>query len=111
MKRILIVDDSPIVLEAARHVLAHAGFEVEARNAVGEPRGFDLILMDVQMPDRYGDEIAKDLRRDLATPIYLFSTLPAEELALRAKAAAADGFISKQQGLDHLVAEVRRSRG
>ena len=113
MKRILIVDDSPIVLAAARHVLATAGFEVEARSSVGEPGGFDLILMDVQMPECSGDELAGELRRDraLATPIYLFSTWPADELATRARAAALDGFISKQQGLDHLVKEVRRILG
>jgi CheY-like chemotaxis protein len=115
-RRILIVDDSPVILAAARHVLAQAGYDVEARGEVGEvgePSGFDLILMDVQMPGRYGDEVASGLRRErsVATPIYLFSTLPASELATRARAAAVDGYISKQLGLDHLVSEVHRILG
>jgi hypothetical protein len=47
----------------------------------------------------------------VATPIYLFSTLPDSELAERAKAAGIDGFISKNRGTDHLVTEVRKIIG
>lgn len=117
-KRILIVDDSPIVLAAARHVLVDAGFEVDTRSGVEElgdkgVSGFDLILMDVQMPQLYGDDIAAVLRhdREIKTPIYLFSTLPAAELADRAREARVDGFISKEMGMENLVGEVRRILG
>ena len=118
MKRILIVDDSPIVLAAARHVLAEAGFEVETRSGVEElgekgANGFDLILMDVQMPQIFGDDVASVLRNDRAitTPIYLFSTLPEHELRERARDARVDGFISKELGMQNLVGEVRRILG
>jgi CheY-like chemotaxis protein len=118
MKRILIVDDSPIVLAAARHVLVEAGYAVDTRSGVEElgeqgANGFDLILMDVQMPQLYGDDIASVLRNDRAitTPIYLFSTLPIAELAERAKDARVDGYISKELGMANLLAEVRRILG
>jgi len=114
-KRILIVDDSPIILLAAKHVLVEAGFEVETRGGVEEVaamsvNGFDLILMDVQMPQLFGDDIASILRNDrrIATPIYLFSTLPPAELAIRARDARVNGFISKDLGMANLVGEVRR---
>jgi CheY-like chemotaxis protein len=114
-KRILIIDDSPIVLAAARHVLMEAGFEVETRSGVEElgemgASGFDLILMDVQMPQLFGDDIASILRNDrsITTPIYLFSTLPPAELAERANDARIDGYISKELGMTNLVGEVRR---
>lgn len=117
-KRILVVDDSPIVLAAARHVLDGAGFEVETRSGVEElgekgALGFDLILMDVQMPQLYGDDIASILRNDrgVRTPIYLFSTLPAEELAKRAREARLDGYICKDMSMDALVGEVRKILG
>ena len=117
-KRILIVDDSPIVLAAARHVLVGAGFVVETRSGVEElgekgAHGFDLILMDVQMPQLYGDDLASVLRNDrgMKTPIYLFSTLPAEELAERARDARVDGYISKDIGMENLVDEVRKILG
>lgn len=117
-KRILIVDDSPLILAAARHALSEAGYEVETRNGVDDigangASGFDLILMDVQMPELYGDDIARVLRhdRDVRTPIYLFSTLAPTELAERAAEAKLDGFISKNVGVDHLVDEVRKIIG
>ncbi len=117
-KRILIVDDSALILAAAKHGLVQAGYEVDTRNGVEDlgakgTDGFDLILMDVQMPELYGDDVGSVLRNERAvhTPIYLFSTLPAEELRERAQDAKLDGFISKGEGIEHLVAEVKKILG
>jgi len=117
-KRILIVDDSPLILAASKHALVEAGFAVETRTGVEDLgskgfEGFDLILMDVQMPELFGDDVASVLKLDRAvgTPIYLFSTLPAEELKQRATEARVDGFITKGDGVEHLVAEVQRILG
>jgi CheY-like chemotaxis protein len=115
VKRVLIVDDSPIVLAAAKHALEQVGFAVETRTTVDElsaggTEGFDLILIDVQMPELYGDDVASVLRHERAVraPIYLYSTLDEAELAQRAADAHVDGYISKQGGPEHLVAEVQR---
>jgi len=117
-KRILLVDDSPLILAAAKHGLSQAGYEVETRNGVEDLgakgfEGFDLILMDVQMPELYGDDVASVLRseRGVRAPIYLFSTLPVDELAERAREARVDGWISKNDGVDHLVEEVKKIFG
>jgi CheY-like chemotaxis protein len=117
-KRILIIDDSPIILAASRHALVEAGCEVETRTGVDElgdkgADGFDLILMDVQMPELFGDDVAGVLRHERAikTPIYLFSTLPVEELRERAAQAMVDGYIWKGAGASHLVDEVRKILG
>lgn len=117
-KRILIVDDSPLILAAARHALGQAGYDVETREGVEDvgahgADGFDLILMDVQMPELYGDDVARVLRNDrgVRTPIYLFSTLPLAELEALAADAKVDGVISKNVGVDHLVDEVRKIIG
>jgi CheY-like chemotaxis protein len=117
-KRILIVDDSPLILAASKHALAQAGYDVETRTGVEDLgakgfQGFDLILMDVQMPELFGDDVASVLRldRELRTPIYLFSTLPDHELAERAVEARVDGYITKGKGAEHLVAEVQRILG
>jgi DNA-binding response OmpR family regulator len=117
-KRILIVDDSPIILAAAKHALIQAGYKVETRGSVEEvsargAEGFQLILMDVQMPELFGDDVAAVLRheREVKTPIYLFSTLDDSELQERAADARLDGYISKGLGVEHLVAEVRKIIG
>ena len=117
-KRILMVDDSPIIREVCQHALTAEGFVVETRDGVEDlgARGavaFDLILMDVQMPELFGDDVANVLRnvRALQTPIYLYSTLAEDELRERAVEANIDGFISKNEGTEHLVAEVKRILG
>ena len=117
-KRILVIDDSPIILAAARHVLAEAGYDVDTRGTVTElgergALGFDLILIDVEMPELFGDDIAAVLKheRSIQTPIYLFSTLPDHELAQRVRDAKIDGFISKDSGMKNLVTECQKILG
>ena len=118
MKRILLVEDSPIIQAAVTEALGAAGYEIATRSNFNElmtagTAGFDLILMDVQMPELYGDDVASVLRheRKIATPIYLFSSLPPGELAERAASAGVDGYIHTGAGLEHLLARVREILG
>lgn len=113
-KRILIVDDSPLLLDLAKEALELAGYTVLVAQdfsqlaSLGEESKVDLILMDVQMPELYGDDVAMVLRevRGVKTPIYLLSSLSAEELAERAHEADIDGYICKRDGIDALVERV-----
>jgi DNA-binding response OmpR family regulator len=114
-KRILLVDDSALIRASAAHALDTAGYHVTTHAAFDELLehgidGFDLILMDVQMPELYGDDVAFTLRgqRGVTTPIYLFSSLDENELAGLAADAGIDGYIPKSAGLDQLVARVRK---
>jgi len=114
-KRILLVDDSAIIRASTGAALSRAGFDVTVRAAFDELLehgidGFDLILMDVHMPELYGDDVAFTLRgvRGVTTPIYLFSSIEEKELAKLAADAGIDGYISKSGGLDELVARVRK---
>src|SRR5215207_4932567 len=99
MKRILLMDDSPIFLEVARTAFEAAGYEVMCASDLNELQKLreqpsDLILMDVQMPEAFGDDIAMTLRfaHEVDTPIYLLSSLNDQELAERANEAQIDGF-------------------
>jgi DNA-binding response OmpR family regulator len=112
-KRILLVDDSALIRQSAAQALGAAGYQVTVRAAFDELiahglEGYDLILMDVQMPELYGDDVAFTLRgeRGITTPIYLFSSVDETELAGLAADAGVDGYISKSVGLDELVARV-----
>jgi DNA-binding NarL/FixJ family response regulator len=116
VKRILLMDDSEIFLEVARRALVQAGYEVitandlESFQAARHQKPADLVLMDVQMPEAFGDDIAMTLRfaHDVDTPIYLLSSLSDQELAERANEAQIDGFISKNIGIERIVEQVRR---
>jgi len=116
VKRIILMDDSEIFLEVARRALVQAGYEVitandlESFQKAREQKPADLVLMDVQMPEAFGDDIAMTLvfAHDVVTPIYLLSSLNDQELKARAREAGIDGFISKNIGIDRIVEQVRR---
>ena len=112
-KRILIVDDSPMVLDLVTAALEARGYEVIACNDLNDLERTklgktSLILMDVQMPEAFGDDVAMVLRlvRGVDAPIYLFSNLDEDELAERAEDAECDGYISKRAGIEAMVAKV-----
>lgn len=113
-KNVLILDDSDVVLDIARKYLQDAGYFVSTALTLAEfdrhvaARAPDLILLDVQMPELEGDDLGKTLRseRGVSAPILLFSTLEDEELRTRAAAAGLNGYVSKNAGLEVLVAEV-----
>ena len=118
-RRILLVDDSPMALELGKLALESAGHQVLTACDLAELEHHaahaevDLILMDVQMPELYGDDVAMVLRgvRGVSTPIYLLSSLSADELAERAHSAEVDGFITKSGGPSALVARVNEILG
>jgi DNA-binding response OmpR family regulator len=117
-KRVLVIDDSPFILEATKAALTDVGFEVEVAQDLREAealckREHDLILIDVQMPEAFGDDLAMLLRvgRQMKTPIFLLSSLPDEELVIRAKEAEVDGYISKRVGMEAIVKRVQNILG
>lgn len=114
-KRILICDDSHLMLDMAKEALERTGYTVLVAQDfsqlahIQEDQKLDLILMDVQMPELYGDDVAMVLKevRGVRTPIYLLSSLSADELAERADEADVDGYICKRDGIDALVQKVK----
>jgi CheY-like chemotaxis protein len=119
VKRILLMDDSPIFLEVMRSALEHAGYAVVCATdladleRVREQGQSNLVLMDVQMPEAFGDDIALTLRHayGVQVPIYLLSSLEDRDLADRVRWAQVEGFISKNSGLEAVVSEVQRIIG
>lgn len=114
MKTIAIIDDSALVLNGARSVLEPLGYRVLTFDKAGDydpaTSGIPaLFLVDINMPEFFGDDIVDYLRDAFAmtAPIYLFSDVDEGELARRAAACHADGYISKRRGLNNLPTVVR----
>lgn len=110
-KKVLVMDDSPLVLDTVSEVLQQSGYAVvtaenlsqlEQRCAGGAP---DLFVLDVQMPEMFGDDVGQVLRdvRKMNVPIVLFSSLDEASLAERAREGGLDGWVSKSAGLAALV--------
>jgi DNA-binding response OmpR family regulator len=118
-KKILIIDDSELVLVMAKDALEEAGFEVfTATNGI-EANSFifstmnrpDLIILDIMMPLLDGNKKAKILKekefsRDI--PIIFISSKTDEELAKLVADAGADGYIRKPFTSQAIVAAVGR---
>jgi CheY-like chemotaxis protein len=115
--KIVVIDDSEIVLEVTRGALEGAGYEVVTHD---RPAGCvalilhekpDLVLMDVNMPGLGGDTIVSVLAKAAPTSdtiVLLHSSLSAEVLRGKATTAGAHGFLQKSGDLFGLVREVNR---
>jgi CheY-like chemotaxis protein len=115
--KVVVIDDSEIVLEVTRGALEGAGFEVVTHD---RPAGCvalilhekpELVLMDVNMPGLGGDTIVSVLGKAAPTSdtiVLLHSSLSAEVLRTKAATAGAHGFIQKSGDLFGLVREVNR---
>ena len=115
--KIVVIDDSEIVLEVAKSALEGAGYEVVTHD---RPAGCvalilhekpELVLMDVNMPGLGGDTIVSVLAKAAPggeTIVLLHSSLSADVLRAKASAAGAHGFIQKSGDLFGLVREVNR---
>jgi DNA-binding response OmpR family regulator len=103
-RKVLIIDDSEVVLEAARTVLQRAGYRVITRN---RPSGSitailnerpDVVLIDLNMPTLSGEAILKVLGKTQNRPdsmVLLHSSMPLESLRLKAVSSGAHGYIQK----------------
>ncbi|HVV74221.1 MAG TPA: response regulator [Verrucomicrobiae bacterium] len=108
-RRILVVDDEPLVLDAVKMMLSFDGHVVHtATNAVDalamfEREKFDLVITDLLMPIMKGDALAAELKaRDPKLPVVMI-TAYAETLQGSANApASVDFIISKPFLLENL---------
>ena len=104
-RRILIVDDNSDFRAAARQLLERHGFVVVAEAETGisgiektnEHRP-DLVLLDVQLPDVDGFEVAERLSRlDLSAGVILTSSLDGTDFGALVARSSALGFVPKAE--------------
>lgn len=115
--KILIVDDSELVLMMARDALEEAGYAVLCAHNGLEANGYifsadrpDLIIMDVMLPMLEGNKKVKLLKeKDLISqiPILLLSSKSEDELRRLTDESGADGYISKPFSPADIVTAVK----
>jgi len=113
--RILVIDDSPISRDLLQAGLAEAGWEpsvvadLAGLRAALDAHPFDGCVVDLEMPEAFGDDVIEFLRqqRGIQAPIVLYSDYDPVELAARAKAAKADAWVNKSEGIAKLLAVMR----
>jgi DNA-binding response OmpR family regulator len=115
-KRILLVEDEPNLafnlefnLKAESFEVLHASDGHMAIEAYSHHGPFDLIVLDVMLPEVSGFEVAKFIRtRDDQTQILMLTALGQEEDRLRGFEAGVDDYITKPFNLKEFLLRVRR---
>lgn len=117
--RFLLIEDHPIVRDGFKRLLLNAfpGSTVEeastAREAMARiSRGpWDVVFLDIELPDRSGLDLLYDLRTVAPeAPVLMVSGMLEEEFGERALESGAAGFISKASMMDEILAAIRRVR-
>lgn len=113
MKRILIVEDEISIAELQRDYLEINGFyvDMESSGKAGLDRvlheGYDLIILDIMLPEINGFEICKKIRAVTNVPILLVSAKKEEIDKIRGLGLGADDYITKPFSPSELVARVK----
>jgi DNA-binding response OmpR family regulator len=113
--RVLVIDDSPMTVQLISEALTAAGIGVDAAGDLAaldarlDANTYELVLVDVNMPEMYGDDVVEFLRiqRKLSARLFLYSDLPEQELIEKVKNSGADGYVAKSQGLEAAVETIR----
>ncbi len=114
-QKILIVDDSPVILEAGKNALEDAGYDVVTLDnplvvaSVIRREKPDLVLLDVIMPVIAGDVVAQIVHQKMnaGTPVVFYSDLTAPELEQLVTKSGAAGFIQKTADEPAFVSRVK----
>ena len=100
-KHILVVDDDHRIRELLVHYLHHSGFRVSAAGDAASARSamrglsFDVLILDVMLPDASGLDLARELRRDSNVPILMLTALADKEDRVAGLEAGVDDYIPK----------------
>ncbi|MEJ7597805.1 MAG: response regulator transcription factor [Kofleriaceae bacterium] len=125
MTRILVVEDDPSIRMGLQDTLTAKGYEVEAvgRGIEGADRAisgrFDLVVLDVMLPDIDGFEVCRRIRSGKGAvrslPVIILSARGAELDRVRGLELGADDYVTKPFSLMELLARVasvlRRAQG
>ena len=117
MIKILIADDHAVVRKGVKHILSdfpdrfvvyEATDGVEVLEKVQNER-FDIIILDIAMPDKDGIETLKEIKSEKPKlPVLMLSMYPEEQFAMRALKSGASGYLTKESMPDELAKAIQK---
>lgn len=117
MINVMIADDHAIVRQGLKQILsetddikvtgeAETGFQAIK---IARQQDFDVMLLDISLPDRNGIDILKQIKKDRPNLAVLMLSMHNEhEFAIRALKAGAAGYLNKQSAPAQLVVAIRQ---
>ncbi len=112
MKKILIIEDNSGVSSYIKLELVHEGYEVEVANngrkglELFESQTFDLILLDLMLPELNGMEVLRRIRTKSAVPVIIETARGDTIDKITGLNNGADDYISKPFEIEELIARV-----
>lgn len=112
VKKVLVVDDEPMLLEAVEAYLRKSGYQVFSASDGNEAmQQFytvkpDMVLLDLMLPCLSGEEVCKAIRRESRIPIIMLTAKVQEEDKISGLNLGADDYITKPFSPRELVARV-----
>lgn len=120
MYRTLLVEDDLDLSEIVTANLVHAGYDVDAAFTCAQAEErireteYDLILLDMMLPDQSGDELCRNIRRICDCPIIFMSCLDDSGTIINALRCGGDDYMVKPVNFEELLARaeavIRRAR-
>lgn len=115
MNRILLLEDDPGLTEGLSYALSKNGFSPDIAGSTGEARSllfpvhsYDLLLLDVTLPDGTGFDLCSELRRkNDQTPIIFLTAADEETSVIRGLDCGGDDYITKPFKLGELCSRIR----
>jgi DNA-binding response OmpR family regulator len=112
--KIIVIDDDTAVTDLLSVLLNSHGFDVRVTNNSTEGMGmireeeFDLVILDLMMPEMDGWEICKEVRSFSQVPIIVLSALNDPSMVASVLDAGADDYLTKPTPSRILVAHINR---
>ncbi len=112
-KQIVVIDDDPSVQEVSRAYLERDGYIVYTASTAREGLNIaervrpGLIVLDLMLPDRAGEDVTREIRSRSDIPILMITAKAAEEERIGGLALGADDYLTKPFSPRELVARVR----
>ena len=111
--KILVVDDEPQIRRMLKTSLVPQKFEVVEASTAGaalkrlDAEAFDLIILDLGLPDRSGIAVIAEIRKTSSVPIIVLSVRSDEAGKVKALELGADDYMTKPFGMAELVTRIR----
>ena len=113
--KIFIVEDEPKIREELKILLESEGYQVEAlssfQNVVQDiiKQEYDLLLLDINLPNENGFMICKEIKKHRQTPIIFVTSRNTEEDELNGILSGGDDFVTKPYNKYILMEKIRRA--
>ena len=117
MIRVLIADDHAVVRQGLKQILGDtpemlvAGEATNGQEVLDKVRAepWDVVVLDISMPDRSGLDVLKQLRSERPKlPVLVLSMHSEDQYAMRVLKAGASGYLTKDSAPDELVKAIRK---